>query len=283
MARAEDMGRQLHVYECRGPGYPRNEPSCGGFLGIWPEPPFYYLFFDRQSLSSVTQWVREQEGWLLGDTYRLKYDQWQQVSNALHRVGPFVLTAALGNHGESFPPGLIPIGLDPGLVFGSGLHASTRGCLLSIADLFKRFPIKEVVDLGTGTGILALACALLGASRVVALDCNPLAARVARRNIEMNGLDRAVHLLVGEGLEVLRGPRRLLIMNIEWPCLKRILQLGDWMEYRWVILSGFLETQWDELATLLPSNTRVIHREDLDGWTTVVISNPRVSSEPPPQ
>jgi len=283
MAGAEDMVRELHVYECRGTGYPRDEPSCEGFLGLWPEPPFYYLFFDRQSLSSVTQWVGEQEGWLLGDTYRLRYDQWQEVASVRHRVGPFVLTAALSSRGESFGPETIPIRLDPGLVFGSGLHASTRGCLLSIADLFRRFQITEVVDLGTGTGILALACALLGASRVVALDCNPLAVRVARRNIEMNGLKRTVHLLVGEGLEMLRDPRRLLIMNIEWPCLKRALQLGDWMSYRWVILSGFLETQWAELMTLVPANIRVMHREDLEGWTTVVISQDRPSSGAPPE
>lgn len=263
---------ELYVYECRGLGYPMEEPSFEGFLGIWPEPPFYYIFSGRQALAGIQRWVGEQKGWLLRDTYRLDYDQWQQVSTVQHRVGPFVIDTTPSDEDEAASGADIHIHIDPGVVFGSGLHPTTRGCLMVLADLVSRFPIRIAIDLGTGTGILAIACARLGVPAVMALDCNFLAVRVARRNVRLNRRSEAVHLLVADGLEVLSGPADLLIMNIEWPCLKKVLQGREWMNHHRVILSGFLQSQWDELKALLPREVRVLQREVLDDWVTAVVA-----------
>ena len=196
----------------------------------------------------LSGWLEKQQGWVLRQSYRLDYDKWQQVSAERVRDRPLCHRNASWDpeHPAERGEGIV-IRLDPGLVFGSGLHGSSKGCLLAIARLFEQFPIKNAVDMGTGTGILAISCGLLGASRVLAIDNNPLATRVARKNILLNGAENCVEVLVADDLSVLKAPSDLLVMNLEWPSLLQLLAGNDWLDYRWVILSGFLERQWDKL------------------------------------
>jgi len=81
----------------------------------------------------------------------------------------------------------IMIELDPGEAFGTGLHATTRLCLLALEKRLK--PGMSVLDLGTGSGILAIAAAKLGAEKVLALDIDPVAVRSARDNVVRNRVD----------------------------------------------------------------------------------------------
>lgn len=76
--------------------------------------------------------------------------------------------------------------VDPGMAFGTGLHATTRLCLRALED--RVVPGMEVADVGTGSGILAVGAALLGASRVAAVDNDPVAVRVAIENVAVNDL-----------------------------------------------------------------------------------------------
>jgi len=87
------------------------------------------------------------------------------------------------------------IELDPGLAFGTGLHASTRMCLVQIERLLR--PGMAVLDLGTGSGILTIAAVKLGAAQVVALDVDPVAIKVARENMAANGI--ADPVVLGQG------------------------------------------------------------------------------------
>lgn len=80
------------------------------------------------------------------------------------------------------------IEMDPGMAFGTGLHASTRLALGFIEEICAGSPPARALDFGTGTGILALAAALRGASRVIAIDNDPDAVAAAQENIERNGL-----------------------------------------------------------------------------------------------
>ena len=83
-------------------------------------------------------------------------------------------------------PGDVVIAIDPGMAFGTGLHATTRLCLQALENHVR--PGVSVADVGTGSGILAVAAALLGASRVAATDVDPLAVRIARENVSLNGV-----------------------------------------------------------------------------------------------
>lgn len=274
MTSLEDNNPKLTVYECRGPKGPRNEPVHEGFLGIWPEAPYYYLFFDRQADSFVEGWIGAQAGWSLRGFYHMDYDQWQQIAPGDQRVGPFLIRTGVssGSASPHWDADVLPLLLNPGLVFGSGVHPTTRGCLLAMVQLFPWISPQTVVDLGTGTGILAVACGLLGARRVWALDCLPLAVKVARNNVSANKLEEVVSLLVAQDLKVFREPADLLLMNIEWPCLRQALQSGDWIPYGWVVLSGFLKHQWQDVKDLLPPGVRIFLKVTIEGWMTVMIS-----------
>jgi ribosomal protein L11 methyltransferase len=175
-------------------------------LGIWPEHPFYYLFFEQEAGAGFFLWLEKQGGWTLRECYHLSYDQWQQTSAEWFPVGPFLI--GMGSEGADASEGddRIAIRLDPGVVFGSGLHGSTRGCLLAIAHLLERVVINHAVDLGTGTGILGISCAILGVKSVLAIDKNLLAIRTARKNVLLNGMEHRVNLFVAENLGTLKAP-----------------------------------------------------------------------------
>jgi ribosomal protein L11 methyltransferase len=86
----------------------------------------------------------------------------------------------------------VVVELDPGMAFGTGLHPTTRNCLLALEDTLR--PGDTVLDVGTGSGILAIAALKLGATRTLALDVSPVAVEAARENAAING--------VGERMEV---------------------------------------------------------------------------------
>jgi len=87
------------------------------------------------------------------------------------------------------------IELDPGMAFGTGLHPTTRLCLQSVESYIQ--PGWQVLDLGTGSGIQALAAAKLGAKHVLALDNDPIAVKVARANVRANKLSRRISVRLG--------------------------------------------------------------------------------------
>jgi ribosomal protein L11 methyltransferase len=248
-----------------------HEPASSLLVGVWPEPPYTYLFFEGPAHQPVAEWVRAQQGWELLNHYEIDYDQWQQVPAAEQKVGTFLILTPAAAPESAGPDGQKVLQIDPGLVFGSGLHPTTRGCLLALEHLFAHHHIRKVVDFGTGTGILAIASALLGATSVVAIDCNLLAARVARGNITANGVSETVQTVVADDPSVIREESDVILMNIEWPCLTRVVGDLDWRKHPLAVLSGFLDSQWPSLLELLPAGHSPIRHESHDGWRTVVL------------
>jgi ribosomal protein L11 methyltransferase len=86
------------------------------------------------------------------------------------------------------PPGSVEVVLDPGMAFGTGGHPTTSLCLAALSDLLAARPGASVLDVGTGSGILAIAARKLGAGRVAATDDDPKAVEVARENAAANGV-----------------------------------------------------------------------------------------------
>ncbi|MDQ7858978.1 MAG: 50S ribosomal protein L11 methyltransferase [Armatimonadota bacterium] len=107
--------------------------------------------------------------------------------------------------------------IDPGLAFGSGEHATTRLCL----DAVGRYVTEgdAVIDVGTGSGVLAIASARLGARRVVATDTDPVAVRVARANVAANRVARRVRVRAAEGLAGVRLRADLIVANLTAPAI----------------------------------------------------------------
>ena len=129
----------------------------------------------------------EAEGWLLRT----------QESFPAVRVGRRFLVRGTHEAGR-VAPGLIGLTLDAGLAFGSGEHGSTRGCLRALEVVARRRP-RRILDLGTGSGILAMGAAKLLHRRVLATDIEPWSVRVAGQNAAANGVGRMVRHELADG------------------------------------------------------------------------------------
>lgn len=112
-------------------------------------------------------------------------------------------------------PGEIIIEMDPGMAFGTGHHASTRLALGFIDDCWQNRtpPPRTALDVGTGTGVLAMACAMLGADTVLGIDNDPDAVAAARENCELNKLSQKLQI-TGQDLATVREQYELVIANI---------------------------------------------------------------------
>jgi len=106
----------------------------------------------------------------------------------------------------------VVIELDPGMAFGTGTHPTTRMCLELLEELTR--PGLVVLDVGTGSGILAIAAAKLGAARVLAIDNDPLAVRVARDNVSRNQALEVVEVRLDNALDSVVEPADLVVANI---------------------------------------------------------------------
>jgi ribosomal protein L11 methyltransferase len=148
-------------------------------------------------------------------------------------------------------PGDIVIALDPGMAFGTGLHPSTRLCLQALEEHV--LPGMQVLDLGTGSGILALAAAKLGAGHVLALDTDPVAVRAAQENVARNGLQSAI--AVQRGSLELAPPDEfhLAVANLTAKLIGELAGgiLSALRPGGLLIASGFLEERQAEMASSL--------------------------------
>ncbi|HXQ52229.1 MAG TPA: 50S ribosomal protein L11 methyltransferase [Stellaceae bacterium] len=192
-------------------------------------------------------------------------------------VGRYVVHGA--HWREALPAGKVALVIDAATAFGTGEHGSTRGCLVAIDALSRRRRFRRVLDMGTGTGILAIAAAKTWRSRVGAFDNDPEAVRVARRNVAANGVAHVVaparagsH---GERALVRRAPFDLVLANIlARPLVAMARGLARNLAPEGVaVLSGLLP--WQESA-VLAAHRRVrltlAARVSVDGWSTLVLS-----------
>ncbi len=271
----------LRVYELKGSGRPRDVPE-EGLEGIWPEPPFYYLFYAKKSAQPLLEWLKSRPDWRLTSRYDLPYERWQDISAHQIILGSFNIRLAASRRAwEPGPPaGLgaapaagISILIDPGVVFGSGLHPTTQGCLLAISEIFGSNEIHTAVDLGTGTGVLAIACALAGANFVLAIDRNPLALKIARTNARGNEVEDRIGFVEADGPGCLGMHPDFFIMNLEWPTLEKILAAGEWRNARRVVLAGFLESRLESVKRCAGPEFQVDKVTERDGWPTVTLGS----------
>ena len=141
--------------------------------------------------------------------------------------------------------------LDPGLVFGTGTHPTTRDCLEALETAACSKQIKTVLDLGTGTGLLSLVAARLGSKRVVAVDLNLLAARTAARNVQLNQLEDRVVIVQAKAEDVIAYPADLLIANIHYDVMRRLISAKGFLDKKRFILSGLLRSEAKDVADRL--------------------------------
>jgi len=261
----------LYIYLMKGVLRGRDEEFLGNaFIGNWVEGETSFLFFSSPSRERVKGLLNYRPDLELDDDYHFSYDEWQGGGLDVLEIDPFVI----------LPPWLknqpynraIEILLDPGVVFGNCLHPTTRDCLRALSWSAGETGLGHVLDLGTGTGILAIAAALLGAKKVVAVDLNPLCVKTAARNVELNHQEEIIHVLEGKAEDFVDDPADLIVANIHYEVIRRLLEKGSFHEKTKLIISGLMRSQFREIKRQLERRGFKLLREwDHDTtWFTIL-------------
>jgi ribosomal protein L11 methyltransferase len=192
-------------------------------------------------------------------------------------AGPFFIH---GSHIKDLPPaGRIVLLIDAGPAFGSGEHGTTKGCLLAVARLARRPDRpRRVLDMGCGSGVLAMAAAKAIGAQVLACDVDPRSVASTEENARKNRLGHRIRAIRSDGYKsrivTENGPYDLILSNIlarplmrMAPDLARNLAPGGT-----VVLSGFVPRDAGRvLAAHQALGLRLMGRSTLEGWTTLVL------------
>jgi ribosomal protein L11 methyltransferase len=191
-------------------------------------------------------------------------------------AGRFVVHGA--HDRDRVPSHCIGIEIEAATAFGTGHHGTTRGCLLALDALARHYRPRNVLDLGTGTGVLAIACAKLMRVHVLATDIDPRAVAVARANARLNGAGNLVTVVHAADLNapeiIRRAPVDLVLANI---LLKPLQRMAAPMARKLtpnarVVLSGLLSPQKNAALAAYRSQGLLLERSfSLDGWVTPVM------------
>ncbi|MCQ2003775.1 50S ribosomal protein L11 methyltransferase [Rhizobium sp. NRK18] len=190
------------------------------------------------------------------------------------RAGRFIVH---GSHDrDKVLPGDLPIEIDAGQAFGTGHHGTTAGCLEMIDSVIRARRVTNALDLGTGSGVLAIAVRRLKRVPVLATDIDPVAVDVAKENCRLNEIRSGIDLVTAPGFHsrafVDHGPFDLIIANIlARPLMKMAPQLvGHLAPGGSVILSGILASQrWKVLSAYNGAGLRHVRTIWRNGWVTI--------------
>jgi ribosomal protein L11 methyltransferase len=196
------------------------------------------------------------------------------------RAGRFFV---YGAHDEGeVPRSVIPIRIEAGLAFGTGHHETTALCLAALSDLARRRRYANVLDLGCGTGLLAIGAAKLWRRRVMASDIDPIAIEVTRTNARANGEATLVHAVVADGLGnpalAARAPYDLIVANILAEPLTRLApDIAKSLARRGtLVLSGLLHWQENLVLSFYRPHGLTLRQIHRDGpWSALALERSR--------
>ncbi|HYI28285.1 MAG TPA: 50S ribosomal protein L11 methyltransferase [Bradyrhizobium sp.] len=192
------------------------------------------------------------------------------------RAGRFVVH---GQHDRAnVPANKLGIEIEAALAFGTGHHGTTRGCLLLLDEVLKAHLPRRVLDLGTGTGVLAIAAARALRIKVLASDIDPLAVRVARENARLNGVGDLVQAIPATGFSApefsARAPFDLVLANIlANPLRQMATPMAEHLApAALVILSGLLPQQAQSVVAAYRARGLVLRRHlGIEGWSSLLM------------
>lgn len=195
---------------------------------------------------------------------------WQKHSVPVQRIGKRLLIGATWHFPLANRSGREVIRLTPGMAFGTGTHATTKSCLILLEKRFGNEGRGRLLDIGTGSGILAIAGAKLGAIGVTAVEVDPVALAVARENARINGV--ASKIVFRETLPS-RSRYRWVVANVTAPVL---IELSEAVTDRvgpggTLILSGILESEWRGVFLRYRERFTLVRRIQREEWITLLL------------
>jgi len=267
--------KDLYIYLLNGLVEEQYENHFGdAFIGNWVEDDTSFLFFGQPADKEVDRLLEICPDLELIESHQFTYEQWQGGGLEPFRIDDFVVVPPWEK--ELSEDTGIRILLDPGVVFGNGLHPTTRDCLKALSLASRHRPFKKVLDLGTGTGVLALAAARLGAESVLGVDINPLCIKTAFKNVELNGLQEIIRMVDGPAENYVDEPADLVVANIHHAVIERLLDSGVFRDAERFIISGLMRSQYRDVKSRLEMNRFRLLREwdhDMTWFTCLAEKN----------
>ena len=174
-----------------------------------------------------------------------------------------------------YPADSIVITIDPGMAFGTGLHPTTKTCLEAMELVLKSR--SNVLDIGTGSGILAIAAAKLGAKEVAAVDIDEVAVKTAAENIDLNGVSSIVSVQRGELNTINARTWDVILVNILAPVIVSLLIEDNLLDYLaddgFLVLAGIIEDQIEGVEQVVKDNGGIVHHRLAEkDWVTLIIT-----------
>ena len=205
------------------------------------------------------------------DTAGVQQEDWQNAWKKYYHAMDIGSRLAIVPGWESYDTDRIRITMDPGLAFGTGTHETTALCLELLDSLVQGG--ERVLDVGTGSGILAIAALKLGAREADGVDIDPMCVRTAGENAERNGVDGRFRVLVGDLSDKAEGVYDIITANIVAaailslaPAVPALMAPGAKF-----ICSGIIDERKDEvLAGLQASGLRPVEIKEKRGWVCIL-------------
>ena len=168
------------------------------------------------------------------------------------------------------PNGRVVLNIDPGLAFGTGNHETTRLCLEAVERYLKEG--DTVLDVGCGSGILAIASLLLGAGTAVGVDIDETAVKTAKENAEINNVADRFTAITGDLTEKVTGKYNLIVANIVADAIMFLSKgVKEFMTPDTVyIMSGIIDTRADEVINAISPDFEIIEKYEDKGWVCLV-------------
>ncbi len=242
-----------------------------GYIGNWEEDGFSFLFFSSPAEEPVKEMIASQDALVFLDSYAMTCEEWHGDKIESYRSGKLIIS----------PPWKIPfvnergikhILMDPGVVFGTGRHPTTEDCLGYLEYLCGKETITTVLDIGSGTGLLALGAAALGCDRTLALDFNLLAARTTFNNVRLNGFEEKILVVQAKAQDYIDLPADLVVANIHYDVMKDLVETEGFLNKEYYILSGLLKSETETIIKSLETKpVTIIEKSCPDGvWNTIL-------------
>ena len=208
------------------------------------------------------------------ETSGIEQEDWQNAWKKYYHAMDIGQRLAIVPGWETYDTDRIVITMDPGMAFGTGTHETTSLCLETLDSMVKGG--ERVLDIGTGSGILAIAALKLGAAEAEGVDIDPMCVRTADENAERNGVAEHFTVLVGDLSDKASGKYNIITANI---VAAAILSLAPHVPVLMApgarfIASGIIDTRKDEvLAGLRTAGLEPVEIKEKRGWVCVICKN----------